>query len=194
MCDPILFTPLKMQPHYSQSSRENATPSSGTSPLASYNEVPPLPPGPPVPIPGTLRTSSYFTDSSVFVPTRKAIRKIINTYPICQSPLKRSARRCFAPLRKSRQNHRSMCEQKPYRTTTLLACVASVFNRVIARKVERELKANGKAKGREKRKPSLPSPPPSFLFSGFVQVMENQQQQQNFINKQIKLQTKETQN
>ena len=31
-------------PHYSQSSRENATPSSGTSPLASYKEVrPPLP-------------------------------------------------------------------------------------------------------------------------------------------------------
>ena len=43
MCDPILFTPLKMQPHYSQSSRENATPSSGTSPLASYKEVPPPP-------------------------------------------------------------------------------------------------------------------------------------------------------
>ena len=30
-----------MRPHYSQSSRENATPSSGTSPLASYKEVPP---------------------------------------------------------------------------------------------------------------------------------------------------------
>ena len=91
-----------------------------------------------------------------------------------------------------------MCEQKPYLTTTLLACVASVFNRVIARKVERELKANGKAKGREKRKPSLPSPPlpRHSFFQG--QVMENQQQQkqqqQNFINKQIKLQTKETQN
>ena len=28
MCDPILVTLLKMQPHYSQSSRENATPSS----------------------------------------------------------------------------------------------------------------------------------------------------------------------
>ena len=28
-----------MQPHYSQSSRENATQSSGTSPLASYKEV-----------------------------------------------------------------------------------------------------------------------------------------------------------
>ena len=36
MWDPILVTLLKMQPHYSQSSRENATPSSGTSPLASY--------------------------------------------------------------------------------------------------------------------------------------------------------------
>ena len=34
-CDPILVTPLKMPPHYSQqSSRKNATPSSGTSPLA----------------------------------------------------------------------------------------------------------------------------------------------------------------
>jgi len=41
MCDPILVTPLKMQPHYSQSSRENATPSSGTSPVASYKQVRP---------------------------------------------------------------------------------------------------------------------------------------------------------
>ena len=32
---------LKMQPHDSQSSSENATPSSGTSPLASYKEVAP---------------------------------------------------------------------------------------------------------------------------------------------------------
>ena len=38
-CDPIL-TLLKMRLNYSQSSRENATPSSGTSPLASYEEVP----------------------------------------------------------------------------------------------------------------------------------------------------------
>ena len=44
MWDPILVTLLKMRPHYSQSSRENATASSGTSPLASYKEVPP-PPG-----------------------------------------------------------------------------------------------------------------------------------------------------
>ena len=41
MCDPILVTLLKMRPHYSQSSRDNGTPSSGTSPLASYKEVPP---------------------------------------------------------------------------------------------------------------------------------------------------------
>ena len=39
MCDPILVTLLKMRPHYSQSTRENATPSSGTSPLASYKEI-----------------------------------------------------------------------------------------------------------------------------------------------------------
>ena len=43
MCEPILVTLLKMRPHDNQSSRENATPSSGTSPLASYNEVPPTP-------------------------------------------------------------------------------------------------------------------------------------------------------
>ena len=36
MCDPILVTPLKMRAHYSQSNREYATPSSGTSPLVSY--------------------------------------------------------------------------------------------------------------------------------------------------------------
>ena len=41
MCNPILVTLLKMRPHYSQSSRENATPSSGTSPLTSYKEVHP---------------------------------------------------------------------------------------------------------------------------------------------------------
>ena len=35
MCDPIL---LNMRPHYCQSSRENATPFNGTSPLASYGE------------------------------------------------------------------------------------------------------------------------------------------------------------
>ena len=46
MCDPILVTLLKMRPYYSQFSLENATPSSGTSPLASYKEVPPPPPNP----------------------------------------------------------------------------------------------------------------------------------------------------
>ena len=40
-CDLILVTLLKMRPHDSQSSRENATPSSGTSQLASYKEAPP---------------------------------------------------------------------------------------------------------------------------------------------------------
>ena len=41
MCDPILTTLLKMRHHYSQSSRENAYPSRGTSPLAPYKEVHP---------------------------------------------------------------------------------------------------------------------------------------------------------
>ena len=36
--DPILVTLFKIQPHYSQTSCENATPSSGTSPLASYKK------------------------------------------------------------------------------------------------------------------------------------------------------------
>ena len=40
MCDPILVTLLKMRPHYGRYSRENATPSSGISPLTSYKEAP----------------------------------------------------------------------------------------------------------------------------------------------------------
>ena len=43
MCHPILVTLLKMRPHFSPSSRENATPFSGTSSLASYKEA--VPPG-----------------------------------------------------------------------------------------------------------------------------------------------------
>jgi len=46
MSNPILATLLKMRPHYSPSSRENATPatpSSDSFSLASYKEVPPLP-------------------------------------------------------------------------------------------------------------------------------------------------------
>ena len=36
-----LKNPKMCDPNYRQSNRENATPSSGTSPLASYKEVPP---------------------------------------------------------------------------------------------------------------------------------------------------------
>ena len=43
MCDPILETLLKIRPHYSQPSRENVTPSSGTSQLTFYKEVALLP-------------------------------------------------------------------------------------------------------------------------------------------------------
>ena len=46
MHDPILVTLLKMRPHYSQSSRENTTPSSGTSPSTSFKEVSPYAPPP----------------------------------------------------------------------------------------------------------------------------------------------------
>ena len=56
MCDPILVTLLKMQTHHSQSNRENATPSSGTSPLAFNKEVPPPPP-PPRPIGDPLKSN-----------------------------------------------------------------------------------------------------------------------------------------
>ena len=46
MCDAILVTLLKVRPHHSQSSRENATWCSVTPPLASYQEDPsPNPPG-----------------------------------------------------------------------------------------------------------------------------------------------------
>ena len=55
-----LVTLLKMRPHYSHSSRENATPSSCTSPLASYQAVSP----PPL---GGLVSNSYTL--SVTVPT-----------------------------------------------------------------------------------------------------------------------------
>ena len=39
ICDPILVTLLKMRPNYSQSSRKNATPSNGTSPLDLLNSA-----------------------------------------------------------------------------------------------------------------------------------------------------------
>ena len=43
---PWLIPLLKMRPHHSQPSCENATPTSGASPLASYKEVRPPPPAP----------------------------------------------------------------------------------------------------------------------------------------------------
>ena len=71
--DLIPVTPLKIRPHYSQFSRENATPSSGTSPAASYKD----PPHSEQNLSDVLRSTS------------------------------RSAQSSFAPLQKSRQNHRS---------------------------------------------------------------------------------------
>ena len=62
MCDPILVTLLKMRPHYSQSSGENATPSSGTFSLATYKEVPTtIPP----PLPSPTHTPRSFDQSSL---------------------------------------------------------------------------------------------------------------------------------
>ena len=64
MSDPIQVTLLKMQPRYSQSSCENATPSSGTSPLASYNYSPPPLPGKIFPI-FSLSSVNYIEHKTV---------------------------------------------------------------------------------------------------------------------------------
>ena len=45
MSNPIQVILLKMQPCYGQTSRENATPSSDTTPLSSNKEVHPSSPG-----------------------------------------------------------------------------------------------------------------------------------------------------
>ena len=52
-----------MRPHYSQSSYENATPSSGTFPLASYKEVQPLPSPPPPRAPSPDETTRDFSST-----------------------------------------------------------------------------------------------------------------------------------
>ena len=58
-----LVTLLKMRPHCSQSSRENTTPSSDTSPLASYKEVCP-------PSKGSRFQESLFWTSCFCFPTK----------------------------------------------------------------------------------------------------------------------------
>ena len=73
MWDPILVMLLKMQPHYSQSSRENATSSSDTSLLASYGigKYQPPPP-PPTPFPGQFVASpSLVTFARVYMALNK---------------------------------------------------------------------------------------------------------------------------
>ena len=72
MCDPILVALLKMQPHYSQSSRENATPSSGTSPIASYREVPPPPRDPAIDV---RNTRFYVSNQTNLIVTIKGIKR-----------------------------------------------------------------------------------------------------------------------
>ena len=49
------------------------------------------------------------------MPTRKAIWCSVDTYMICDSPIKRSALRSLTQLKKSRRSHNILiCEQKPY--------------------------------------------------------------------------------
>ena len=82
MCDPILVTLLKMQRHYSQSSRENAIPSSGISPLASYKEVPPPPSSPRVEPGPTVQYKHYTT-----TPTPKISKVKLHIVEECFSQL-----------------------------------------------------------------------------------------------------------
>ena len=63
ICAHILVNLLKMRPHYSHSSRKNATPSSGTSLLASYKGVPP----PPFPRKQGQMSHTTLEKSSVFL-------------------------------------------------------------------------------------------------------------------------------
>ena len=64
-----------MRLHYSQSNRENATPSSGTFPLASFKEV--TPPPPPPPSPG-LRYISDGEHKSVEVDSPQVESRMLN--------------------------------------------------------------------------------------------------------------------
>ena len=73
MCDPILVT-LKMRPHYSQSSLENATPSSDTFLLASYKEVPPTPRAAML---RRLSTHKYYLAHSIFLHAQREGRVVI---------------------------------------------------------------------------------------------------------------------
>ena len=74
MCDPILVTLLKMRPHYSQSSLENATPSSDTFLLASYKEVPPTPPAAML---CRLSTHEIYLAHSIFLHAQREGRVVI---------------------------------------------------------------------------------------------------------------------
>ena len=79
MRDPILVTLSKMRPHYSQSTRENATPSSGTPPLASYKEVTPPPPSPRAAMLRRLSTHEYLyiLGSIIFLHAQREGRVVI---------------------------------------------------------------------------------------------------------------------
>ena len=75
-------------------------------------------------------------------------------------------------LRKSRRNHRSMCEQKPYLTKILLATTSlrsKRFQSSYWRKVERELKTNrgGKRRGEKETFSPLSSPVIPFFQGSY---------------------------
>ena len=72
MCDPILVILLKMQPHYSQSSRENVALTSATSLVASYKEFPP---------PQVLNQLSPFNKRTFNLATLSKLPKVLLSNP-----------------------------------------------------------------------------------------------------------------
>ena len=91
MFDPTLVTLLRMRTRHSQSSRENGTSSSGTSPLASYKEVSPPPPYPGatlwncnLPKTKALITVTSWLKSASPKQWKRALKKVLDSWRICR--------------------------------------------------------------------------------------------------------------
>ena len=90
MFDPTLVTLLRMRTRHSQSSRENGTSSSGTSPLASYKEVSPPPSYPGatlwngnLPETKALITVTSWLKSASPKQRKKALKKVLDSWIKC---------------------------------------------------------------------------------------------------------------
>ena len=73
----------------------------------------------------------------------------------------------FVPLFKTALNIQGPAARISKVPVTFLACVASVSNRVIARKLERKQKNGLRGRGRGEKVPSFPSPSPVIHFFCF---------------------------